>query len=221
MGLLCVNGSGKTTLINTILNLYEKDSEIVKINGFSMETNEKEAKNEICFVLGENMFEVPLKKKVAKLFTGLKVRFQLAFALSHYAKLFIMDEPAAGLDPLFRKKLINCMQEIVEDGSRSIIFSTHIIEDLDQIGDYITLLHNGKILFSLSKEELQDKYRILNSTKNQIEDIKCSNIIYREYGKYHNCAFIENIQGNDYLGTEIKIPILEDIMYYLQKGGYF
>lgn len=252
MGLIGTNGSGKTTLINTILNLYKKDSGSIKINGLSMDTNEKEAKDQIGFILDENMFqdsisvisnakiygklyskydenlfrklcqrfEIPLKKKLGKLSAGLKVRFELAFALSHDAKLFIMDEPIAGLNPVFRKELINCMQEIVEDGTRSVIFSTHITEDLDQVGDYIALLHNGRIFFYLNKEELQDKYLILKGTKEQIENLKCSHIIYREFGDYHNCAFIEKIQGDDYLDTEIKIPIIEDIMYYLEKGGY-
>lgn len=252
IGLLGVNGSGKTTLINTILNLYEKDSGVVKINGIAMETNEKEAKDQIGFVLDENMFEdtmsvisngrifgslyskfdeglfikfcerfeIPLKKKLGKLSTGIKVRFQLAFALSHDAKLFIMDEPSAGLDPVFRKELMSYMQEIVEDGTRSVLFSTHITEDLDQIGDYIILLKDGRIFFYLSKEELKEHYTILQGTKEQIENLKCSHIIYREYGEYHNSAFIEKIEGEDYLGAEVKIPILEDIMYYLEKGGY-
>jgi ABC-2 type transport system ATP-binding protein len=252
IGLIGVNGSGKTTLINTILNLYKKDSGLVKINGISMETHEKEAKDQIGFVLDENMFEdnmsvisngkiygslyskfdekvfckfcdrfeIPLKKKLGKLSAGLKVRFQLAFALSHDAKLFIMDEPAAGLNPVFRKELINCMQEIVEDGTRSVLFSTHITEDLDQIGDYIVLLHNGKIFFYLSKEELQEKYLILKGTKEQIQKLEGSKIIYREYGEYHNCAFIEKIKGEDYLDMKVKIPIIEEVMYYLEKGGY-
>lgn len=252
VGLVGVNGSGKTTLINTILNLYKKDSGSIKINGISMDANEKDAKDQIGFVLDENMFEdsmsvisngriygslyskfdenlfrkfcqrfeVPLKKKLGKLSAGLKVRFQLAFALSHDAKLFIMDEPAAGLNPLFRKELINCMQEIVEDGTRSVLFSTHITEDLDQVGDYIALLHNGKIFFYLSKEELQEKYLIIKGTKEQIENLKFSNIIYREYGEYHNCAFIEKVEGEDYLDMEVKVPIIEEVMYYLDKGGY-
>lgn len=253
IGLLGVNGSGKTTLINTILNLYEKDNGIVKINGISMETNEKEAKDQIGFVLDENMFEdtmsvisngrifgslyskfdeelflkfcerfkIPLKKKLGKLSTGLKVRFQLAFALSHDAKLFIMDEPSSGLDPVFRKELMGYIQEIVEDGTRSVLFSTHITEDIDQIGDYIILLKEGKIFFYLNKEELKERYIIIQGTKEQIENLKCSYIIYREYGEYHNCAFIEKIEGEDYLGAEVKVPILEDIMYYLEKGEYY
>ncbi len=252
MGLIGVNGSGKTTLIKTILNLYKKDSGSIKINGISMETNEKEAKNLIGFVLDENMFEdsitvlknaklfgnlysnfdlklfykfcerfdVPLKKKLGKLSTGLKTRFQLAFALSHDAKLFIMDEPSAGLNPNFRKDLISCMQEIVEDGTRSILFSTHITEDLDKIGDYIVLINNGEIFFSLNKEELLEKYLIVKGTKEQIENLNCSHIIYREYGDYHNCAFIEKIFSDNYSGLEVKMPVIEDIIYYLEKGWY-
>lgn len=252
MGLVGVNGSGKTTLINTILNLYKKDNGSIKINNISMDTNEKDAKDQIGFVLDENMFEdtisvirnakifgslyskfdlnqfcklcerfdVPLKKKLGKLSTGLKTRFQLAFALSHDAKLFIMDEPSAGLNPKFRKDLINYIQEIVEDGTRSVLFSTHITEDLDKVGDYIALLHDGEIFFYLNKEELKDKYLILKGSKEQIENLKCSHIIYREYGEYHNSAFVEKISGEDYLGLESKTPILEDIMYYLDKGEY-
>ncbi len=76
-------------------------------------------------------FDVDPKKKVKKLSKGQKTRFQLAFAFSHDANVFLMDEPSAGLDPLFRKELLGYMQEIVEDGTRSILFSTHITEDHD------------------------------------------------------------------------------------------
>ena len=82
-------------------------------------------------------FEIPLNKKLGQLSAGYQIRFQLAFALSHNAELFILDEPASGLDPLFRKELMGYLQEIVEDGTRSVLMSTHITEDLDQIGDYI------------------------------------------------------------------------------------
>lgn len=181
MGLIDANGCGKTTLINTILNIYKKDSGIVKVNELSMDSKEKEVKDQIGFILDENMFEntmtiirnaktfvglyskfnkelflkfcerfdISLNKKFGKLSTGSKIKFQLAFALSHDAKLFIMDEPSAGLNPAFRKDLIKYMQELVEDGTRSVIFSTHITEDLDQVGDYIALIHNGKLFLFL------------------------------------------------------------------------
>ena len=252
VGLLGVNGSGKTSLIKTILNLYKKDTGVININGFSMETNEKAAKNEIGFVLDEDVFEetmsvltnakifgslydnfnenlfkefcknfnIPLNKKLGKLSTGLKVRFQLAFSLAHDAKLFIMDEPTAGLDPLFRKELINYMQQIVEDGSRSVLFSTHITEDLDQVGDYIILINNGKVYLDLSKEELKDKYKILQGGKSEIEKLDKNKITYREYGEYYSFAFVEEEKDEVYEGLKKKTPTLEEIMYCLDKGGY-
>lgn len=252
MGLIGVNGCGKTTLINTILNIYKKDSGIVKVNGLSMDSNEKEVKDQIGFILDENMFEntmtvirnsktfgslyskfnkelffkfcerfdIPLNKKLGKLSTGLKIKFQLAFALSHDAKLFIMDEPSAGLNAAFRKDLIRYMQELVEDGTRSVIFSTHITEDLDQVGDYIALIHDGKLFFNLNKEELKDKYLIISGSKEEIESLTYSKIIYKEYGEYHNAAFIEKVKGEDYKTFKTKVPNIEDIMYYLDKGGY-
>ena len=73
------------------------------------------------------------------------MRFQFAFALSHNARLFLMDEPASGLDPLFRKNLIHCMQDIVEDGTRSVLFSTHITEELDGTASQILWLHDGEM----------------------------------------------------------------------------
>lgn len=139
VGLLGVNGSGKTSLINTILNLYKRDNREVIINGFSMEFNEKSAKNQIGFVLDEEMFEetmsvlnnakifgslydnfdenlfkefcknfnIPLNKKLGKLSTGLKVRFQLAFALAHDAKLFIFYSYYRRFRPSWRLYYIN------------------------------------------------------------------------------------------------------------------
>ena len=178
-GLIGRNGAGKTTLIRTLMNLYQKDGGSVTVDGFPMDTMEREAKDRIGFVLDDFLFEEKLsiasngklfgstyshydhnlflkfckrfeldpKQKAGRLSKGQKTRFQLAFALSHQAKLFIMDEPASGLDPLFRKDLTGYMQELVEDGTRSILFSTHLTADLDQIGDYIALLDEGHFYF--------------------------------------------------------------------------
>lgn len=112
------------------------------------------------------------------------MRFQLAFALSHDAKLFILDEPASGLDPLFRKELMRYLQEIVEDGTRSVLMSTHITEDLDRIGDYILLMKDGRIVWDLQIEEVRERYLIVYGTKEEIEQFRQGKVIYRSFGEY-------------------------------------
>ncbi|TCL55974.1 ABC-2 type transport system ATP-binding protein [Kineothrix alysoides] len=165
-------------------------------------------------------FGIPLNKTVGSLSTGMKVRFQLAFALSHDAVLFIMDEPAAGLDPLFRKELMRYMQEIVEDGTRSVLFSTHITEDLEKMSDYIVLMRDGAVFLSMPTVDLKERYRIVYGTKEQIETLPFFRVIYKEYGEYGSYAFLESTEGEDYGEYEVKEPLLEDIMYCLEKGGY-
>lgn len=165
-------------------------------------------------------FGVPLQKKLGRLSTGTKIRFQLAFALSHDAKLFIFDEPAAGLDPAFRKELMSYMREIVEDGTRSILLSTHITEDLESAGDYIALMKDGRLVYTLSTEKLQSRYLILYGTKEELEALSCKYPIYTEVGSCHSFTFLKKAAGEDYSRFRTKIPTLEEIMYALEKGGY-
>lgn len=166
-------------------------------------------------------FDVDPKKKIGKLSKGQKARFQLAFAFSHDAKVFLMDEPAAGLDPLFRKELMGYMQEIVEDGTRSILFSTHITEDLDQIGDYILLMDHGRLILDLTREELADRYLLLHGTKEQLEQLDPQMVVCQNFGEYRNSTLIDSAKAESlHLGglTVIR-PSLEDLMYCFHKGG--
>lgn len=252
MGLIGVNGSGKTSLIRTILNLYEKDSGTIWIDGYSMDEQEKEVKDRIGFVLDEHLFEegmsvvsngkvfgqlysgyshqlflkfcerfhLPLKKKVGALSSGMKTLLQLAFALSHDAKVFLMDEPSAGLDPLFRKDLIQCMQEIVEDGTRSILFSTHITSDLDRVGDYITFINDGKIFCSQSQESLKEKYLLVEGDEDSIRNLNTPKVLHREYGEYHSVAMIERTKADRLPGLKSAVPTLEEMLWHLEKGGW-
>lgn len=163
-------------------------------------------------------FELPVKVKLRKLSKGQKTRFQLAFALSHDAKLFVMDEPAAGLDPLFRQKLIGCMQELIEDGTRSVLFSTHLTADLDRIGDYILVIENGKLIFQLNKEELNERFAIVRGSKEEILSLPEEMVIYRELGQYQNAAMVDKTKGNC-SSLHLTVPTLEDFLYSLKKGG--
>lgn len=108
----------------------------------------------------ENAFQNYLKtffldqnKRVKELSAGMKVKYMIALALSHHAKLLILDEPTSGLDPVSRDDLLELFRQLVKDGERSILFSTHITSDLDKCADDITYIKDGKLLRSAEKSE--------------------------------------------------------------------
>lgn len=90
------------------------------------------------------IFELPLNKAIKTFSKGMQMKASLAMALSHDAEFIMMDEPTAGLDPVFRRELLDILQEIMEDGRRTLFFSTHITSDLERIADYITFIQKGK-----------------------------------------------------------------------------
>src|SRR5699024_11153636 len=86
-------------------------------------------------------FELPLNKSLKTFSKGMKVKASLAVALSHEAELIIMDEPTSGLDPIFRRELMDLLQELMTDEEKSIFFSTHNTSDLERISDYVAFIH--------------------------------------------------------------------------------
>lgn len=116
---------------------------------------------ESVFARLADAFGLALQKRFGTLSRGSKMRFALALALSHRATLILLDEPTAGLDPVFRRDLLDLLQEQLQHEETSILFSTHITSDLDRIADYITLLQEGRVVFSESKEQILDRWSVL------------------------------------------------------------
>lgn len=108
-----------------------------------------------------NRFHLPLDKKVRDLSRGMRLKLMLAVALSHQAKLLILDEPTSGIDPVARDELLEILSDYISDGQKSILFSTHITSDLEKIADYITLIENGNIFYSGTKEDLIESFLIV------------------------------------------------------------
>jgi len=90
---------------------------------------------------------------------GMRMKFQLAFALAHSPKLLLMDEATGGLDVVFRREFYYLLQEAVEKELVSVIISTHVTEDLDKVADYVAFIEGGKLKFYETKEELCERYR--------------------------------------------------------------
>lgn len=167
-------------------------------------------------------FNLPSNKKIKELSKGMKMKFSLAIALSHKAELIIMDEPTAGLDPVFRSELLDILYGIIQDENVSIFFSTHITNDLEKIADYITFINNGEIVFSESKDKILEDYAIVKGKKELLDsDIRKKFISLRENsfgfeGLINNPSHIRKLFNGEVI---IERPTLEDILVYTVRGN--
>lgn len=167
-------------------------------------------------------FNLPSNKKIKELSKGMKMKFSLAIALSHKAELIIMDEPTAGLDPVFRSELLDILYGIIQDENVSIFFSTHITNDLEKIADYITFINNGEIVFSESKDKIIEDYAIVKGKKELLDsDIRKEFISLRENsfgfeGLINNPSHIRKLFNGEVI---IERPTLEDILVYTVRGN--
>ena len=126
-------------------------------------------------------FQLP-KDKVLKTFSnGMRTKLGIAVALSHHPKLLILDEATSGLDPVVREDILDVFWEFVQDERHSILMSSHITSDLEKIADCITFLHQGKLLFCKSKDELRYQYGVLRCGEAQFKRLDSSEIlVYRK-----------------------------------------
>lgn len=160
-------------------------------------------------------FGISNKSYIGNLSKGEGIKVMLAGALSHEAKLIILDEPTAGLDPIVRKDILKLLQEVIEDGDKSIIISTHITSDLDGIADYITFINKGKLVFTEDMESIKEKYRIFRGSKEELDNSNLDFISYKKNKYYEEGLFINE---NNFDSENISIPSLEDIMYHYIRG---
>lgn len=174
---------------------------------------------EELFVTYCERFGLQIKQKYENVSKGERLKFQFAFALAHRPKLLVLDEPTANFDPDFRKEFIKILTEFVADGEKSVILATHMTEDLDRIADYITFLHQGQVLFSMDREALEQKYRIVTGPKYLIKQMDKERIIHQEDGTYGTKALVLHRKYAPYREElSVEIPSVEDIMYYILKG---
>ena len=189
IGLLGSNGSGKTTLIKLINGLLTPDEGKILVDGkkigvetkkiisylpdqtyienamsikecinffkdFYEDFDEDKAKNIL------NKFEIPLNKKFGQLSKGNKEKLQLALVMSRNAKLYILDEPIAGVDPGIRDFVIQTAIDAMSPDS-SLIICTHLVRDIEPFLDDVAFLNKGNVVIHKSKEIILTKYESL------------------------------------------------------------
>lgn len=116
-------------------------------------------------------FGLDPKAKVKDLSRGMGMKLQLACALSHNAKLLVLDEATAGIDPMAREELLDELLAFVSNGQCSVLLSSHITSDLERSADRVICIDNGSIVFDLPREDITDRAGIAHCTQAQAADL--------------------------------------------------
>ncbi len=106
--------------------------------------------------------KLPKGKIIKEYSRGMKMKLSIAAALSHQAKLLILDEATSGLDPIVRDEILDIFMEFIQNEEHTILLSSHITSDLEKVADYITFIHNGRIVFCKSKDDLIYNYGVVH-----------------------------------------------------------
>ena len=161
-------------------------------------------------------FALPRKKKFSKFSKGMKMKLQIASALSHGAKVLIMDEATTGLDPVVRNEILDIFMEYLQDENNSILMSSHITSDLEKIADSVTFIDKGRLLLTGYKDDILDSHAILKCTKSDYSAIDKADFISARLTDFGADVMVADRYAAEkkYSGLTVDKTTLEEIMLY-------
>ncbi|MGE4276265.1 MAG: ABC transporter ATP-binding protein [Lawsonibacter sp.] len=165
-------------------------------------------------------FQLPSKKFIQEFSRGMKTKLSLAAALAHHPKLLILDEATAGLDPVVRDEILGEFLGFIRDEEHSILISSHITGDLEKIADYITYLHQGRVVLSDSKDAILDSYGRVGCTAAELSSIDPTELLQVRRGSYGCEALILDraVFHRNHPSLMVDPVSLEEIMLFVGKG---
>jgi ABC-2 type transport system ATP-binding protein len=105
-------------------------------------------------------FELDPSAKIRTLSKGQKARAGLLIALAHRPELLVLDEPSSGLDPIVRRDILGAVIRTIADEGRTVLFSSHLLEEVEQVADHVTMINHGKIVLSASLDAIRESHRV-------------------------------------------------------------
>ena len=159
---------------------------------------------------------LPLDKSFGEYSRGMKMKLGIASALSHRAKLLILDEATSGLDPVVREEILDIFNDFTRDEGHSILMSSHIVSDLEKTCDYIAFLHKGKLLVCEEKDRILEKYGMLHCTMGQLQKLAPSAVLGKRVSPYGVEAVVERSQLPS--SMEAGPVSLEELFVMMVKG---
>ncbi|MBQ3559742.1 MAG: ABC transporter ATP-binding protein [Agathobacter sp.] len=160
--------------------------------------------------------KLPRDKKFKEFSKGMKMKLAIAVALSHHAKLLILDEATSGLDPVIRDEVLDVFSEFTRDENHAVLISSHIVSDLEKICDYIAFLHEGKLMLCEEKDALKEQYAIIRCSEEMLGAISKEAVIGKKISPYG----VEAIVHRSEIPSEVEIsPVdLEQLFIFMVKG---
>ncbi|HEX9026246.1 MAG TPA: ABC transporter ATP-binding protein [Clostridium sp.] len=176
--------------------------------------------DEVKFREYAKKWELPYKKKIKEFSKGMKVKLSFASVLSRDTKLLLLDEPTSGLDPVVRNEVLEILQEYISDSERSVIFSTHIMSDLEKITDYLYFINEGEKVFYDTTENILENHLVV---KGGIEDLK-TEVKEKLIGYKSSHIGFEGLiysEDKEYLAENLLFekPSMDDIVVFYINGA--
>ncbi len=165
-------------------------------------------------------FSIPMDRKVKEFSTGMKAKLKVLVAMSHNAKLLIMDEPTAGLDVIARDELLDLMREYMEREDASILISSHISSDLEGLCDDIYMIHEGQIVMHEETDRLLGDYGVLKVTAEEYDKLDKRYILKRRKENYgYSCLTNEKQYYLDnYRGITVEKGNIDEVITMMIRG---
>lgn len=160
-------------------------------------------------------FSLPDNKSFKDFSRGMKMKLGIAIAMSHGAKLLLLDEATGGLDPVVRDEVVEMFAEITKNGDRSILISSHIVSDLEKLCDIIAFLHKGKLLLCEKKDELLDEYGIVYCTTEQLPLLDRKSVKYMKDTPYGAEAIVYRNSVPE--GVKVSPISIEELFLFMVK----
>ena len=166
-------------------------------------------------------FKLAKDKKYKDFSRGMKMKLSLAVAMSHGAKLLVLDEPTGGLDPIVRDEILDIFLEFIQEEDHSILISSHIISDLEKVADYIVFIHEGKVCLEEEKDLLLEQYGIVHTSPEQAAILPDDLVVGRRDSRFSCEVMVKDRAEMKRRCPELMVDpaSIEDIMLYTVKGA--
>ena len=235
LGLISIGG-GKVTILGKDLQRFTPEDKenlgvVLSDSGFSgyltikdiVPVLKKMYRNfdDSFFMEQVNRVQLPFNKKIKDFSTGMKAKLKVLVAISHNAKLLILDEPTAGLDVIARDELLEMLREFMEkDEERSILISSHISSDLETLCDDLYMIHEGTIILHEDTDVLLSDYALLKVEAEQYSNLD-KQFILRSKKETYGYSCLTN-QKQYYMDNYPKIAVekgtIDEVITMMIRG---